>query len=51
MESKECIHCGKCTRNCVFLEKYKIDIGDMKEYPELLYHCFLCGKCTEVCPR
>lgn len=50
MESKECIHCGKCTRNCVFLEKYKIDIGDMKEYPELLYHCFLCGKCTEVCP-
>ena len=50
MENKECIHCGKCTKNCMFLEKYKIDIGDMKNHEELLYHCFLCGKCTEVCP-
>lgn len=50
MESSECIHCGKCTRNCEFLKKYKLDIGDMKEHEELLYHCFLCGKCTEVCP-
>ena len=20
-----CIHCGKCTRSCLFLEKYGID--------------------------
>ncbi|MBS4979807.1 MAG: (Fe-S)-binding protein [Lachnospiraceae bacterium] len=50
MNSKDCIHCGKCTEACRFLEKYAIDIGDMKKREELAYHCFLCGKCTEVCP-
>lgn len=40
-----CIHCGKCTRSCLFLEKYGIDLPVLKEKPELAYHCFLCGTC------
>mgnify|MGYP001171247969 len=30
-----CIHCGKCTRSCLFLEKYGIDLPVLKEKPEL----------------
>ena len=37
-----CIHCGKCTRSCLFLEKYGIDLPVLKEKQELAYHCFLC---------
>lgn len=48
---EECIHCGICKKNCVFLEKYGIDIGDTEKLKELAYHCFLCGKCTAVCPK
>ena len=33
-----CIHCGKCTRSCLFLEKYGIDLPVLKEKPELAYH-------------
>ena len=29
-----CIHCGKCTRSCLFLEKYGIDLPVLKEKPE-----------------
>lgn len=47
---EKCIHCGKCTRNCTFLSKYNIDIGNTEKLKELAYHCFLCGKCSEVCP-
>ncbi len=47
----DCIHCGKCTRHCLFLEKYKIDLKGLSEKPELAYHCFLCGTCTAVCPK
>ncbi len=47
----DCIHCGLCTRNCLFLEKYKVDLKEFKEKPELAYHCFLCGKCKTVCPK
>ena len=47
----ECVHCGLCTKNCLFLEKYKIDLKDLKERPDLAYHCFLCGTCKEVCPK
>ena len=46
----ECVHCGICTKNCTFLQKYNLDIGDTERLKELAYHCFLCGKCTEVCP-
>lgn len=47
----DCIHCGKCTRHCLFLEKYKIDLKGLSEKPELAYHCFLCGTCAAVCPK
>lgn len=46
-----CVHCHKCRRNCLFLEKYGIDIGDAERLAELAYHCFLCGRCTAVCPK
>lgn len=49
-EVKDCIHCHLCQKNCDFLTKYGIDIGDEEKLKELAYHCFLCGKCTEVCP-
>lgn len=48
---KQCIHCGKCRRSCVFLQKYGLDLGDTEKLNELAYHCFLCGRCTEVCPK
>lgn len=46
----KCIHCHICQKECLFLGKYGIDIGDTDKLDELAYHCFLCGKCTEVCP-
>lgn len=48
---KDCIHCKKCTRNCDFLSKYNIDIGDIDKLEKLAYHCFLCGECDRVCPK
>lgn len=50
LDPQACIHCKKCRRNCLFLDKYEIDIGDEGKLRELAYHCFLCGKCYEVCP-
>lgn len=47
----ECIHCGRCTKECLFLEKYNIDLKGLMEKPELAYHCFLCGACEVVCPK
>lgn len=46
-----CIHCHICRKNCTFLDKYQIDIGDTDQLRKLAYHCFLCGKCTAVCPK
>lgn len=46
-----CIHCHLCRKNCAFLSKYQLDIGDTKQLWELAYHCFLCGRCTAVCPK
>lgn len=51
VDTDSCIHCGMCMKNCLFLDKYKIDIDDMKGFKELAYHCFLCGKCSEICPK
>jgi len=48
---EDCIHCGLCTRNCRFLEKYKMDLKAFAQRPELAYHCFLCDTCTNVCPK
>lgn len=47
---QSCIHCHKCQKNCKFLTKYGIDIGDEEKLRKLAYHCFLCGRCTQVCP-
>ena len=41
-DSSKCTHCHLCQKNCLFLEKYKLDIGDTEKLNELLYHCFLC---------
>lgn len=49
-DADQCIHCHICRKNCSFLEKYHIDIGDTVRLKELAYHCFLCGTCTAVCP-
>ena len=46
-----CVHCGACTKICLFLEKYQIDLAEFSRQPELAYSCFLCGKCGEICPR
>ncbi len=51
MDVSACVHCHKCRKQCSFLEKYQIDIGDTEELNKLAYHCFLCGKCTAICPR
>lgn len=47
---KECIHCSACTRQCDFLNKYQMDLGNTEKLESLAYHCFLCGKCETVCP-
>ena len=49
--SKNCIHCGLCTRKCTFLSKYGLDLQAFAKHPELAYHCFLCGDCSAVCPK
>ena len=49
--SDNCTHCHLCRKNCRFLEKYNLDIGDTEKLRELAYHCFLCGKCTQICPQ
>lgn len=49
-KAKDCIHCGLCTQNCVFLEKYHMDLLDFSNHSELAYHCFLCNQCQSVCP-
>lgn len=50
VDTSNCVHCHICQKNCVFLDKYGIDIGDTNRLNELAYHCFLCGRCSEVCP-
>ncbi len=49
--TENCIHCGLCTRHCVFLQKYDLDLAALAGHPELAYHCFLCGDCTRNCPQ
>lgn len=50
VDYNKCIDCGKCTRNCVFLDKYDINLKDYAQRPELAFNCFLCGECKRVCP-
>lgn len=50
IDTSKCVRCHICQKNCTFLGKYGIDIGDTERLNELAYHCFLCGRCSEVCP-
>lgn len=49
--SKDCIHCGICSKNCDFLNKYKLDLAGFEDREDLAYNCFMCGKCKIVCPK
>lgn len=46
----KCIDCGKCTKCCPFLTKYKINLKDFADRQDLAFSCFLCQKCKAVCP-
>lgn len=48
---EKCIHCGLCTRKCIFLEKYKLDLSAFSKREDLAYLCFMCEECTRVCPK
>ena len=37
MQTKDCIHCGLCTRKCAFLQKYQMDLQGFAEHPELVF--------------
>lgn len=49
--TEHCVHCGLCTKHCLFLQKYGLDLAAFANHPELAYHCFLCGECSRVCPK
>lgn len=51
LDPSVCVHCHVCRQNCVFLDRYELDIGDTERLKELAMHCFLCGRCTQVCPK
>lgn len=50
VDYERCINCGICTRDCVFLNKYNINLEEYAAKPELAYNCYLCGECKRVCP-
>ena len=50
MDCEKCIDCGRCTRECLFLDKYGLNLKDYLERPDLAYNCYLCGQCKRVCP-
>lgn len=50
VDCSRCIDCGKCTRVCLFLDKYDLNLKDYSTRPDLAYHCYLCGECKRVCP-
>lgn len=50
LDTSACIKCGACTRVCLFLQKYDMDLDVFAKKPEVSYGCFLCQKCSNVCP-
>lgn len=50
LDTSACIKCGACTRVCLFLQKYNMDLDVFAKKPEVSYGCFLCQKCSNVCP-
>jgi Fe-S oxidoreductase len=54
----DCVHCGRCERECAFLQRYgnpgKIAqqySPDDRSRDDIPFCCSLCGLCTELCPR
>lgn len=50
MLSNDCVHCGRCTNNCEFLHKYKLDLAGFEARSDLAYSCYMCSDCKRVCP-
>lgn len=50
VDYQKCIDCGKCTKDCVFLDKYDINLKEYASRPDLAFNCYLCGECRRVCP-
>ena len=50
VDVSKCIECGKCTKVCLFLEKYDMNLKDYADRKDLAFHCYLCGECKRVCP-
>lgn len=47
-DTKKCIDCGKCTRDCPM----SIEVQrEQKAGLVASYDCILCGKCVDVCPK
>ncbi|MEL3913451.1 (Fe-S)-binding protein [Treponema pedis] len=47
----ECIDCNLCKKNCLFLQKYNMNLKEFTYKIDLRYRCFMCGKCKSVCPK
>ena len=37
-------------KKCLFLTKYKMDLGEFAKRPELAKSCFMCDSCLRACP-
>lgn len=52
-----CIECGKCSRDCRYLQQFGLPSEQAREVHESrfdlrqAFQCSLCGLCTEVCPQ
>lgn len=51
IKTADCIHCGRCTDHCLFLNAYGIELSEIKALNHLAYHCFMCGQCKNICPK
>ena len=45
-----CIHCHLCQKNCMFLSKYKIDIGDTEKFKKAFHALLLVRKMYQGLP-
>lgn len=54
---EECIECGKCSRDCRYLQQFGLPSEQARAVHEnrfdfrQAFQCSLCGLCTEVCPQ
>ncbi len=55
--AKACIECGKCSRDCRYLQQFGLPNEQARAAMEnrfdfrQVFQCSLCGLCTEVCPQ